>query len=219
MFLTTDDGVKIAYDFFPSTGSGQAPPKGYFVLIHTMPTTKESWKDFAEHAKAKGYSSIAIDLRGHGQSAGGPDGYEQFTDAEHQRGIVDIHAAVEFLFQQGATSDKIWLIGASIGANLSLWYLSEHKEFPGVILLSPGFNYRGVQAGQFYDRLWPGQKVMVVTARDDKDNNARMNETMFGGIPAEIKKELVVFDDGGHGTDMFKKHPELKNKILEFISQ
>ena len=118
MFLKTSDGIKIAYDLYDV-----ADPKGYIILAPMMPATKESWRDFANFTQKQGYSSIAIDLRGHGQSEGGPNGYENFSDNDHQKSIRDIEAAVEFLKNKGARPDRIILVGASIGANLSLKYL------------------------------------------------------------------------------------------------
>ena len=74
MFLTASDNKKIAYDLYEVKN-----PKGWLILTHMMPATKESWQDFAGEAQKLGYESITIDLRGHGESDGGPDGY-QATD-------------------------------------------------------------------------------------------------------------------------------------------
>ncbi|MDO8303438.1 MAG: alpha/beta fold hydrolase, partial [Sedimentisphaerales bacterium] len=139
MHLITSDKVKIACDYYPAPRVA-----GYLVLVHMMPATKESWKELAEQAAAVGFASIAIDLRGHGRSQSGPNGHEAFADEEHQQSIKDIEAATEFLKTQGAAPEDIILIGASIGANLCLWYLAEHPEFKKAVLLSAGESYRGI---------------------------------------------------------------------------
>ena len=43
MFFTTKDNVKIAYKLYEVS-----QPKGYLLLAHMMPATKESWDEFAK---------------------------------------------------------------------------------------------------------------------------------------------------------------------------
>ncbi|OGY64793.1 MAG: hypothetical protein A3I24_04600 [Candidatus Harrisonbacteria bacterium RIFCSPLOWO2_02_FULL_41_13b] len=212
MFLKTYDGVKIAYDLYDV-----ADPKGYVVLTHMMPATKESWRDFAHFAQKQGYASIAIDLRGHGQSDGGPNGYKNFSDEEHQKSILDLNAAVEFLEKQKVNPNNIYFAGASIGANLSLQYLAEHPEFKKAILLSAGLDYRGVKTDRLIKKLKPDQKVLLIAAKDDQrsgGNNAKMNQKLKE--LAFKNSELIIYETGGHGTDLLKAHSELSKKILEF---
>lgn len=220
MYLQTSDGVKIAYDWYLSASSGQMP-RGYLVLIHMMPTTKESWRGFVAFAQKQGYSSIAIDLRGHGESDGGPAGYQNFSDEEHQKSMLDLQAAVDFLRKQGATPAKISFIGASIGANLSLQYIVEHQEFKTAILLSPGLDYRGIKTEPLVKKLSKGQKIMFVSARDDDrsgGNNADMNELLASLVPAGITKKLMIYDSGGHGTNILESQSELQEKVVGFLN-
>ena len=115
-----------------------------------MPATKKSFHQLAEEFQNIGYESIAIDLRGHGESDKGPES------------ILDLEIAVDYLVKnRGAKSDKISFIGASIGANLSLQYISEHSEFKTAILLSPGLNYRGIKTEPMVKNLKAGQKVFL----------------------------------------------------------
>ena len=92
MFLNTSDNKKIAANLYKVEN-----PKGWLILVHIMPATKESWKDFANEAQKIGYESLAIDLRGHGESEGGPDGYQKFSDVEHLNSIHVLEASWEFL--------------------------------------------------------------------------------------------------------------------------
>jgi alpha-beta hydrolase superfamily lysophospholipase len=212
MFLKTSDNVKIAYDWYPVE-----KPKGYLALVHMMPAVKESWKYFAGAAQKVGLAGIAIDLRGHGQSDGGPNSYQKFSDREHQKSILDLQAAVDYLKNQGAVPEQIIFVGASIGANLSLWYLADHPEFKTAVLLSAGLNYRGIKTEPLVKKLQNSQKIMLVSARDD-GGNAEMNEQLAGLIPADVKKELIVYESGGHGTALLQAQPELLGRILNFVS-
>lgn len=215
MPLITSDKVKIAYDWYP------APHReaGYLVLVHMMPSTKESWKEFAEQAANSGFSSIAIDLRGHGQSQSGPNGYEAFADEEHQQSIKDIEAAVEFLETQGASPEKITLVGASIGANLCLWYLVEHPEFKKAVLLSAGESYRGIKTIPLLARLAEGQSLLMFASEDDVrtgGSNADANRKLVAAVPAAVKKELIIYPTGGHGTSYLK---EATPAVIDFLGK
>lgn len=226
--LITKDNKKIAYDYYearlPFAGSGENKPKGWIIFLHMMPATKESWRALAEKFRENGYSSVAIDLRGHGESDGGPEGYKKFNDLEHQKSVYDIDAAVEFLKTRppagGAIPEKIFLVGASIGANLSLQYIAEHPEFKTAVLLSPGLNYRGIETLPLVRRLRPGQKVFFVSSEDDVrsgGNNAEQNRELFEAVPAGVVKKIQVYKRGGHGTTMLEKEAGLADLIINFV--
>lgn len=200
--------VKIACDFIEVKS-----PKGYLVLVHMMPATKESWRSFAAGARKAGYASIAIDLRGHGESDGGPNGYRNFSNAEHQKSILDLQAAVDYLQGKGAKPEQIYFVGASIGANLSLGYLAERPDFKKAVLLSAGLNYRGIAAKPLLGKLKPDQKIFAVASRDDNDN-VEENEKLFG----TGANNLIIYDRGGHGTDILENNPESIKTILNFLN-
>ena len=205
IFLTTKDGVKIAANYRNIDISKYQQPIGWLVLAHMMPATKESFHQLAEEFQNIGYESIAIDLRGHGESDKGPES------------ILDLEIAVDYLVKnRGAKSDKISFIGASIGANLSLQYISEHSEFKTAILLSPGLNYRGIKTEPMVKNLKAGQKVFFVSARDDGDN-AEENQKLYDLTPANVIKKIKIYDFGGHGTDILENHSELTDLISSFI--
>lgn len=217
IFLTAKDGVKIAANLYPAES-----PLGWIVFSHMMPAVKESWSDLAASFQSAGYESIAIDLRGHGESMSAKLDYRNFSDREHQKSVLDLETAAEFLIkEQKAAATQISLIGASIGANLSLQYISEHPEFKTAVLLSPGLNYRGVATEPLAKNIKAGQKVFFVSAKDDVrsgGNNAEENQKLYGLIPTGIEKKIKIYETGGHGTDILKNRPELAKLIKDFIS-
>lgn len=213
MFLVASDGIKIAYDLYSALN-----PKGWLLLVHMMPATKESWKSFAEEMQQSGYASIAIDLRGHGESDSGPSGYQKFSDEEHQKSVLDLEAAVEFLKNQGAVAEKIILIGASIGANLALLQLAKNPEIKTAILLSAGLNYRGINAEELAKKLSVEQEVFLFTSEDDMrsgGNNSDMNKKIFDAVPNGVRKEIVVFKKGGHGTGLLSQATDVIKDYLK----
>jgi alpha-beta hydrolase superfamily lysophospholipase len=192
-------------------------PKGWLLLSHMMPATKESWNEFAAEMQGFGYESLAIDLRGHGKSEEGPNGYQKFSDADHQASINDLEAGWEFLQSRGAVSERTALIGASIGANLSLQFLAMHPEFKKGVLLSPGLNYHGIAAEPLIKELKNDQSIILATSKDD-GNNAVENQKLYGTAPKNLNKHLVIFEKGGHGTNLLRSDEfDLIGAIKKFL--
>ena len=217
--LTTKDNKSISGNFFPAENA-----RGWVIYLHMMPSAKESWNRLAERLASDGYAGLAIDLRGHGESAGGPEGYKYFSDAEHQASINDVEAAFDFLIMNGAKTGGIHLIGASIGANLAIEFLAKHEEIPSAVLLSAGTNYRGVSSLRAAEKLKSGQKVLFLTSRDDlgaDGSNPKQNETIISSLPGGVKAEKVIYNAAGHGTNIFrtKEDPDPEELIVSFIER
>jgi len=62
--LTTQDDVRLYADYYKSS-TLNAPA---VLLLHMMPETKESWREFAKKLREVGFQVLAIDFRGHGKS-------------------------------------------------------------------------------------------------------------------------------------------------------
>jgi len=211
--LETTDGVRIVGVY-----QAGASPKGV-LLLHMMPATKESWGAFVHALNERGYHTLAIDLRGHGESDGGPDGYQEFDDARHRSSIHDVEAGAQFLAERGVAADRFVLIGASIGANLAIEYLAAHPEVRQAVALSAGLNYHGVSAEHAIQMLRAGQRVFLVSAEDDRvAGNAEMNRRLAELVLEGVEKKLLIYTSAGHGTDMFgKEAPDLATEIVAWL--
>ncbi len=89
--IITGDGIKLVGNHYKFKKGSPG-----ISLFHMMPAAKESFDNFARKLNEAGMGVVAIDLRGHGKSQDGPEGYKSFKDEEHQRSIDDIRAAVDF---------------------------------------------------------------------------------------------------------------------------
>jgi dienelactone hydrolase len=209
----TEDEVKISGNYFKPRKE-HAP---VFLLLHMMPSTKESWNEFATHLQNKGFAALAIDLRGHGKSTdknGMKLDYKEFKDQEHRESMKDIAAAKEFLKgQENVDISGMAIAGASIGANLALWQASIDKDVLLLILLSPGHNYRGIQAAQLAPH-YSGPVYILVSEGDTKAIQG--SRELFGIFPGD--KELKIIQGNSHGTNMFISDPGLIDKLLEWTT-
>ena len=209
--VTAEDGVRIA-----GTYEASSAPRSFALLLHMMPATKESYATFQSKLLAVGISSLAIDFRGHGESAGGPDGYQRFSDALHQSKMKDIEAAVVWLESHGATKAAITIIGASIGANLALQYAAAHQDIPAAVALSPGLNYRGVLTMPAVQGLRRTQRLYLAASRDDAESDAAVEKLAEVSL---AKTTVKHFEDAGHGTTLFERNPAFMDELLLWIKQ
>lgn len=212
--LETIDHVLIAGSY--SRGSGSAGA----LLLHMMPATKESWRPLVPPLIDRGLHVLAIDLRGHGESSGGPEGYRDFSPEEHQAGVHDVAAGVDFLLQRGCERSRIALIGASIGANLAVCFLALHHDTHRAVLLSPGLNYHGVDARKAIRDCVSPQRFLFVTSADDvqSGNNSIMVQELIETVRKGVAHSLIAYKNAGHGTNMFgKEEPDLAREIVSWL--
>lgn len=210
--FVTKDGVTIVANYYPNDSAKFAG-----ILIHMRPKTKESFNELAKLLQNEGYTALAIDLRGHGESTQSIKGkldYNEFTEDEEKKSIIDIESASEFLEKEGYSKERQFLIGASIGANLSFQFLSENPQVKGVVLLSPGLNYRGVILENFKKENLGG-KIFVISALDDQPAfiAGRTLKSWYPDI------NYLEFPSGGHGTNLFNVYPDLKTKIINWLRE
>jgi alpha-beta hydrolase superfamily lysophospholipase len=187
------------------------------LLLHMMPATKESYIPLAEELCAKGFNVLAIDFRGHGES--GETTAEASPEEDVPKYFMDARAALSWL-EDTHKSNAIGLVGASIGANIALQCLKHDHVLKRAVCLSAGLDYYGVKAMDFVTELQPDQAVLFVGSKDDVRKSgidcATQAEQLYKR--ATGKKEKIIFDTGGHGTDMWEHHPELIDKIVSFLS-
>lgn len=205
----TTDGITIFGDWSIPEGA-----KRCALCLHMMPTTRMSWLPLARALNEAKFATLAIDLRGHGESTAGGLNYQNFSDAQHQASRLDVDAAVNFLKSKGFGEENISFAGASIGANLSLDALYRYKGSTRAVLLSPGLDYRGVKTEPLIKGLNANQKVWIVAAEGDTysaDSSIKLQQ---------LQKEtatVTIFGGSAHGTNLFESEPTLIQDIIKFL--
>jgi pimeloyl-ACP methyl ester carboxylesterase len=206
--LTTKDSVDLSA-FFWDAGTDKT-----VLCLHMMPETKEGWMALAERLASAGSNVLALDFRGHGDSGGGD--YKTFSDEDHQKYFLDALAAIKFLQSKFGVVPDVALVGASIGANVALKLAFEYEWIEKAVLLSPGLNYHGVDIGtdirlqspEFY-----AAEILFVASKDDGENLLEVSKLheLYGG-------KILVYDGGGHGSDIIKNNPELLDIIPQHLN-
>ena len=202
--LVTEDNVTLAARFYRTKDDNSRN----IILLHMLDGKKEDWDGFAQFLQKKNFRVLALDLRGHGQSQGD---WKTFTENDFQGMVADVVIAQKYLYNETGTR-RYSLLGASIGANLIGEYVDEEgtQNIEKVVLLSPGEEYHGLEVADI-DIFRRG--VLVVASSED---GYSVNATQ------ELKQEVspiktIIYSDVGHGTEMLKNKPELRDEIATFL--
>ncbi|MGE5297858.1 MAG: alpha/beta hydrolase [Acidobacteriaceae bacterium] len=208
--IKTSDGLKLSGKY--NKGS---KPFGV-VMLHMMGETKDSYDMLAGHLSANGFHTLAFDLRGHGDSEGGD--YQDYSDAQHQESVLDIDAAISFLLEK-EPGMAVGLVGASIGANLAIRYIVDHPVW-FLVALSPGINYRGLDAFVDLEDMNNDCPMLFVSCRDDASayRNDHMVQTLYDTCLSKNKK-IKIYEKGGHGTDILKYQPNAMLMVVDWITE
>lgn len=212
----TNDGVEIAGDYYNDFNNKKA-----LLLLHMMPANKESYEKFANNGLKNGFNSLAIDLRGHGESTVQNDkilNYTKFSDIEHQKSILDVSAAVDFLNSKGFIKENIYIIGASIGANLALEYLTKNHEVKKAVLISPGLDYRGIKTDKFIKDLIVGQELFFIFSEEDVYSFESVNK-LLDLMPKGVSIKEKIYQYAGHGTDILISVKDASDLIIEWLRE
>lgn len=203
----TDDGVAVATEYINVEG---APPRGGVILVHMLGHTRADWDPLVEHLIRKGLDVIAIDLRGHGQSAYGALDFTNFETGEWLGCTHDIRSSLDYLTEK--VDGPYFLIGASIGANLVLMEAAEDERVAGVVMLSPGLDFRGVKPGEKVVEY--GERPALLVAAKDDTYSCETVEALAGDF---ADAETKLYTTGGHGTHMFAPRPEVLTFIADWL--
>lgn len=212
--IDTSDGVRLVGDLVRPQGR----PVCGVLLLHMMPATRGSWRLFSRQLAERGALSLAIDLRGHGESIWQGKNrlnWHAFSDREHQASRDDVTAALNHLRGPLAAGSRVGIVGASIGANLALEALANHGDITWAVCLSPGRNYHGLETAGLVARLTAGQRLFLAASDDDPESlravRALAHEETAGRVTT---RELSGV---GHGTTMWERQPRLMDDILAWI--
>jgi alpha-beta hydrolase superfamily lysophospholipase len=168
------------------------------VLSHGATGTKEDFYELASAFAGEGWRAIAYDARGVGESTG----------ARGELRDVDLRAVVDHARDTGAES--IVLVGGSLGAALSLAAAEDLGADAVVSLSAPADSFGALDAAREIGGSIP---AFVAAAADDEPyaSDARAIAEALGVQPR-------IVSGSGHGTGVFRDHPDLMRAVVAFAS-
>ena len=216
-----------------------AKPGPGVLLFHQSNRTRKSWDELATQLTTVGIHVLTVDSRAHGESSGKYDTEANRTAYWKTLWPSDLDAAFQYLSSQaGVNREEIGAGGAgNLGVQSAIEIARRHPAQVKSLVLVSGetvrsgmeFLHQASQLPQLYvmddnDEYPPTQeemKLLYITASSPikklvhysqaEDAPWLWYETFLdnGKVPAK----------GGHGTDMFKPHPELPGIIVDWFKR
>jgi dienelactone hydrolase len=229
--LKAPDGTPLKANYFAA-----AKPGPGVLLLHQGNRQRKVWDDLAGQLTAAGINTLTLDMRGFGESGGTPHDKltpREFTRIRKEVWPGDIDTAFAYLASQpGVTPDVLGIGGAGYkGVDHSVLAAQRHSYQVKSLVLLSGETYA---AGLRF--LRQASQLPTLFVADDADEYPPTVEAMellystsscpgkkflhyAGQEPPWLGEEDVYVAPvpGGHGTDMFKVHPELPGIIVDWF--
>ena len=148
--------------------------KPVVLLVHDMGKSKESFSALKEDLTDAGFGYFAFDLRGYGQSKNKQDDAltarkfaKEGEDNEFNQMTQEVKEGFSFLKNRKIPTEKIFILGAGLGANLTAKAAPDLGTLGGIALISPAANIRDVLAIPPL-RKYDGDILIAAAAADKK---------------------------------------------------
>lgn len=192
------------------------------VFIHDLAENKKIWQSYARELVEKGYSVLAIDIRGHGESILNKKKqkfyWRSFKEENWKLAKYDVTNAIKTLAKDypQANTEKMVMIGSSLGACVAV-NASEDLKHPlkSLILISPYTTYKGIETRVPLVNYGDHPILIIVSKTDVTSYKAAIELIKY----SQGKHELVLVKNAGHGTFMLKFEPKLKDIIYNWIKK
>jgi alpha-beta hydrolase superfamily lysophospholipase len=178
------------------------------VLVHMDGRSQADWRFVSEKLVRGGMATIAVDLRGHGESSRAG---EALVEGDYAAMEADVEAAVAWMRSQG--TEAVSCLGASLGANLCLRVAARDPAIVNLALLSPALKKHGLTTASAMQD-YGDRPVLVVASMSER----------YDGISAEKLDErasgqhhLELLSDAGHGTKMLNRDPSVEGLVLAWL--
>jgi formylglycine-generating enzyme required for sulfatase activity/dienelactone hydrolase len=230
--LKASDGTVLKASYFSAANPGPG-----VLLLHQINRTRKSWDELAGQLAAAGINTLTLDMRGFGES-GSP--YTKLTDAEKAQvrnmWPGDVDTAWQYLVSQPGVERNVIGVGGAgwFGVLHSVEMARQHTaEVKSLVLLSGETLQDGLQFLRQASQL---PELFVVADDDEYPPTVEAMELLYITASNPGKKFVhysaaqdapwVWYETadpakvpaaGGHGTDLFKPHPELPGIIVNWF--
>ncbi len=203
--ITTADGVILAAELIYPAGAGPFP---VVILVHEFGQDRTQWAPYREEFLAEGFAVLSYDTRGFGEStlAAIPAANAAYFSSMPN----DLAAVVEYaLDQPKINSQKIFVIGASLGGNIALVEAGRNSSITRTVILSPS----GTSSldGTGLTDFTPKSILGIADSADQPALTTIMDKV------AEPKKTIIV-PATGHGVALLQ-HRTVIEAILQWLTQ
>jgi tetratricopeptide (TPR) repeat protein len=222
--LKASDGIVLKGTYFAA-----AKPGPGVLLFHQGNRTRTSWDEVPRQLAAAGINTLAVDSRAHGESGG-------TLEEAWQKKPADLETAFQFLVSQpGVQRDVIGLGGAgSHGVVNEVETARLHPSDIKSLVLMSGETFRpGIE---FLHQTWQLPELFIVADTDEYPPTVEAMLWLYARASSPSRRLIhysaaqeapwlwyetsdasKVPATGGHGTDLFRDHPDLPGIIVQWF--
>jgi pimeloyl-ACP methyl ester carboxylesterase len=175
------------------------------LLLHQLYTDRHSWEpEVIPALLTSGYNVLAVDLRGYGQTGG-------FVDWD--KAIQDTQTWFDWL--RANNLGVVVTMGSSMGSSLALVGCGNDPLCLGVIAISPGWNYYGVNVEETFATLLGARPVLIVYAHNDYWPSVgvpKMLDVATGDV------QVITLPGNAHGMDLFTREDTPMPDIVAWLA-
>lgn len=223
--LKTADGTILKGTYFAARKSGPG-----VLLFHQSQRTRQSWDELATQLDATGINVLTVDSRAKGESGGTVENWRKYW-------FQDLDTAFEFLVSQPGVDRNVIGVGGAgnLGVESAVEIACRHaSEVKSLVLIS---GETEPQQAQFLHQNWRLPELFVYSDEDEYRPGPEAMLLLYATSSSPAKKlihysavkeapwlwyetfsnTVKVPSHDGHGTDLFKPHPELPEIIVQWL--
>lgn len=212
----TQDGIKISAAYqYPKEKKTAFPA---VILIHQGGSSRNEWIELPiiEQLLENGYAVLAYDIRLHGKST--KDG--EFLDLYNnpKRAPLDLLAAIHFLNKdKQIDSNRIGIIGASIGANLAcVASCSNNFNIKSAVSLSAKTSAVQNLSGT-KEAIVPENVFYIASKKEQGGQREVWANELYNATKGE--REIEIATGKKHGSFILREHKYLQNRIVQWFKK
>jgi fermentation-respiration switch protein FrsA (DUF1100 family) len=232
VFFESGDGTKLHGWFVAATNE---PVMGTVVHFHGNAQNLTAHSSFVDWLPGAGFNVFLFDYRGYGKSEGRPSREGLFMDG--------VAALREVRRIPGVETNRIFIIGQSLGGTTALAIVGRHPELRGQALIidSAFYSYRSIVRDKIRQipllsllRV-PLSYMLISNALSPEDTLANIapvpilflhgtadlviphhHSEMLYAVAGE-PKQLILIPGGGHISGMYDQRDEICPQLVEFL--
>lgn len=216
--IETQDGVLMGATYTHTHMKQEAP---LAILIHEEKGNRRDFDEYAQVLRTNGISTLAIDLRGHGESRKLKNGdeirFEDFNqDVEsdsYRQMIFDLEAALDWAYNEDVVDPQgVFIIASKMGATVGcMSAIPNTHRLKGMVMVNAQAFFRKINLKDELSRI-QGLPILVIAS--DGDTYGQTIPRTLNQVNPEVRPLIIPLKFVGIPLLM---QPETQKEVVKFI--
>ncbi len=214
--IATKDGLRLKASYFQPKASGQPAPGA--ILVHDSGASRAQLFELAERLSKSGFAVLAIDLRGHGDSATKEQTWQELDAAEQKSlwalAVRDLEAASQWMHdRKEVEGTNLNVIGYRAGCALAARFALRDENVRSVVLVEPRAEELGINVKGDLTELG-GLPTYIVSCKENSQATEAMIQEAHKAAGGNPDIELMICSASAPPEE-----PAIERKALASIAK